>query len=159
MNWPFMPAMKERMLRKAGKKLAISMLSWSHNDLNQSQPQGTGFAQSIGTLQMSMKEHFYRSMEPYSRGYVLFLNSVWLKEGWLEKNSKKENLNKLKISLALNVTINSTFISISFCIECGLINICIDFSLIKSNSNRTILNHGYGSRVSIIIKWFGLNIT
>lgn len=58
---------------------------------------------------------------------VMFLSLVKQREGWVEENGKKETMNKLKIPLALTITINNTSISISFFIQCGLINIYMDF--------------------------------
>lgn len=72
------------MLRKVGKGLAKS-LSLNHSDLDQSQPQGTGFAESLGTLQMSMKRHSCPLKGSYPTVYVVFLNLVRPKEGWLGK--------------------------------------------------------------------------
>lgn len=45
----------------------------------------------------------------------------------MEMNGKKENVNELKIPLALTIIINNTSISISFCTQCGLMNIYMDF--------------------------------
>lgn len=48
---------------------------------------------------------------------AMFLSSVRQREGWVEENGKKETVNKLKIPLALTITINNTSISVSFFIQ------------------------------------------
>lgn len=48
-------------------------------------------------------------------------------ESWVEEDGKTKKVNKLTIPLALTIVINNTSISISFCIQCGLINIYMDF--------------------------------
>lgn len=87
MSSPF-KTREEKLLRKVGKRLAKYLLSLSWSDLDQSQFQGTGFAEFPRTLQMSMKEQFYPLKEPNPRVYVLFLNSMRPKEGWLEEKGK-----------------------------------------------------------------------
>ena len=48
-----MLGIEEKNVRTLFKRLAKSLLALSFSDLDQSQPQGTGFTESLGTLQMS----------------------------------------------------------------------------------------------------------